>query len=141
MLSTALGFPYEYGWPLQFSDVDSNSWYAWAIAVVDKMGFLTGYEDGTFGPDDPLTYEQLVTALSAAAAWASMDGYALAQGVLNAGQELAYQDWAEWARIPARNLAQLGALPEGLTPTALVDRGTAAGMLCRLMESIGLIWD
>ena len=141
MLSTALGFPYEYGWPLQFSDVDSNSWYAWAIAVVDKMGFLTGYEDGTFGPDDPLTYEQLVTALSAAAAWASMDGYALAQGALNAGQELAYQDWAEWARIPARNLAQLGALPEGLTPTALVDRGTAAGMLCRLMENIGLIWD
>ena len=75
------------------------------------------------------------------AAWASMEGYELAQDHLNIDEELTYLGWADWAQIPARNLAELGALPEGLTPSALADRGTAAGMLCRLMESIGLIWD
>ena len=139
MLATALNLPA--GERLTFSDVSRDAWYAGAVTAVDQMGFLTGYGDGTFGPEDPLTYEQLATALSAVAAWASMDGYALAQDFLNTEEELTYWDWADWARIPARNLAELGALPEGLEPAAAADRGTAAGMLCRLMEGIGLIWD
>ena len=139
MLATALDLPA--GEKLTFSDVSGDAWYAGAVTAVDQMGFLTGYGDGTFGPEDPLTYEQLATALSAVAAWASMEGYELAQDHLNIDEELTYLDWADWAQIPARNLAELGALPEGLTPSALADRGTAAGMLCRLMESIGLIWD
>ena len=139
MLATALDLPA--GETLTFSDVSGDAWYAGAVTAVDRMGFLTGYGDGTFGPEDPLTYEQLATALSAVAAWASMDGYELAQDHLNIDEELTYWDWAGWAQVPARNLAELGALPEGLTPSALADRGTAAGMLCRLMESIGLIWD
>ena len=75
------------------------------------MGFLTGYGDGTFGPEDPLTYEQLVTALSAVAAWASMDGYALAQEGLNIDEELTIGTgpagprslpgtWPSWAPCP-----------------------------------------
>ena len=139
MLATALDLPA--GEKLTFSDVSGDAWYAGAVTAVDQMGFLTGYGDGTFGPEDPLTYEQLATALSAVAAWASMEGYELAQDHLNIDEELTYLDWADWAQIPARNLSELGALPEGLTPSALADRGTAAGMLCRLMESIGLIWD
>ena len=139
MLATALDLPA--GEKLTFSDVSGDAWYAGAVTAVDQMGFLTGYGDGTFGPEDPLTYEQLAAALSAVAAWASMDGYALAQDHLNIDEELAYLEWADWAQVPARNLAELGALPEGLTPSALADRGTAAGMLCRLMENIGLIWD
>ena len=139
MLATALDLPA--GEKLTFSDVNGEAWYAGAVTAVDQMGFLTGYGDGTFGPEDPLTYEQLAAALSAVAAWASMDGYALAQDHLNIDEELAYLEWADWAQVPARNLAELGALPEGLPPSALADRGTAAGMLCRLMENIGLIWD
>lgn len=139
MLATALNLPA--GERLTFSDVSGTAWYAGAVTAVAQMGFLSGYGDGTFGPEDPLTHEQLAAALSAVAAWASMDGYALAQDFLNIEEELTYWDWADWARIPARNLAELGALPEGLEPAAAADRGTAAGMLCRLMEGIGLIWD
>lgn len=138
MLATALDLPA--GDSLSFSDVSGDAWYAGAVAAAADMGFLTGYGDGTFGPEDPLTYEQLTTALSSVAAWASMEGYALDQEILNIDQQLAYLDWADWAQVAARNLDELGALPEGLEPAALADRGTAAGMLCRLMEQIGLIW-
>ena len=138
MLATALDLPA--GDSLSFSDVSGDAWYAGAVTAAADMGFLTGYGDGTFGPEDPLTYEQLTTALSSVAAWASMEGYALDQEILNIDQQLAYLDWADWAQVAARNLDELGALPEGLEPAALADRGTAAGMLCRLMEQIGLIW-
>lgn len=138
MLATALDLPA--GDSLSFSDVSGDAWYAGAVAAAADMGFLTGYGDGTFGPEDPLTYEQLTTALSSVAAWASMEGYALDQEILNIDQQLAYLDWADWAQVAARNLDELSALPEGLEPAALADRGTAAGMLCRLMEQIGLIW-
>ena len=138
MLATALDLPA--GDSLSFSDVSGDAWYAGAVTAAADIGFLTGYGDGTFGPEDPLTYEQLTTALSSVAAWASMEGYALDQEILNIDQQLAYLDWADWAQVAARNLDELGALPEGLEPAALADRGTAAGMLCRLMEQIGLIW-
>ncbi len=46
-----------------FSDVPSNAWFADAINWAAKEGIVTGYDENTFGPDDPLTREQLVTIL------------------------------------------------------------------------------
>lgn len=46
-----------------FLDVPADHPDAAAIAAVTHAGVLTGYGDGRFGPDDPLSREQLATVL------------------------------------------------------------------------------
>lgn len=139
MVSSALDLPSgDWG---RFSDVSSGAWYSGAVSAMADMGFFTGFGDGTFRPNDTISYEQMVTALSAVADWASMEGHDLAQQALSAQEWLNYYDYADWAQIPARNLAQMGTLLDGTAPNALVTREMAAVSLCRLMEHIGLIWD
>jgi uncharacterized repeat protein (TIGR02543 family) len=38
-----------------FSDVPASRWSATAIATLEKAGVLTGYQNGTFRPKDPIT--------------------------------------------------------------------------------------
>ena len=46
-----------------FSDVTSVHWGASYINLVYTRGLLKGYGDGKFGPDDKVTYEQLLTVM------------------------------------------------------------------------------
>ena len=46
-----------------FADVAAGSWYANAVAWAAKYGIVTGYDAATFGPNDPITREQLATIL------------------------------------------------------------------------------
>ena len=43
-----------------FSDVREEHWYNNAISTLAKAGALSGYEDGTFRPDQPITRAELV---------------------------------------------------------------------------------
>lgn len=43
-----------------FSDVDSTHWAADIIQTAYENGIINGYDDGTFRPDDDVTYEQAV---------------------------------------------------------------------------------
>ncbi len=47
--------------PIYFSDVSSNAWYYDAIAEASKLGIIEGMDDGTFAPEDNLTYAQSLT--------------------------------------------------------------------------------
>ena len=44
-------------------DVPDGQWYTDAIRWAQAEGILTGYGDGRFGPNDPLTRQDLVTIL------------------------------------------------------------------------------
>jgi len=46
-----------------FDDVVGGAWYAKAVAWGARNGVLEGYGNGKFGPDDPITREQLATML------------------------------------------------------------------------------
>ena len=48
---------------LGFSDVAGGTWYAEAVRWAASQGIVGGYGDGTFGPDDPITREQLALML------------------------------------------------------------------------------
>ena len=140
MVASALNLPASGSAPT-FTDVGADTWYAGAISAMAARGFVAGDGDGAFRPDSTITYQEIVTILSSVATWASMDGYALSQEVLTAAEWAEYYDFADWAQIPARNLAELGALVGDLAPTDNATREVAAGMLCSLMEGIHLIWD
>lgn len=66
MLSTALyrqaGSPAVNG-SAPFTDTDGESWYASAVLWAYQQGIITGYTPTRFGPDNPVTREQLVTIL------------------------------------------------------------------------------
>ncbi len=47
---------------IDFPDIQ-NHWGREAILKAAKLGLFKGYEDGTFGPNDPVTRVQLVTVL------------------------------------------------------------------------------
>ena len=46
-----------------FTDVDNGAWYAPAITWAAGSGIVGGYGDGTFGPNDNITREQLAVML------------------------------------------------------------------------------
>ncbi len=41
-----------------FSDVPDEYWAAGQIASLAEQGVINGFEDGSFGPEEPVTYEQ-----------------------------------------------------------------------------------
>lgn len=43
----------------EYSDVEAGRWSENVIAAVSAAGIMTGYEDGTFRPDQPVTREEL----------------------------------------------------------------------------------
>lgn len=47
----------------RFPDVSPSAWYADAVDYVADRGYMTGYDGGGFGPDDPLTRAQLATVI------------------------------------------------------------------------------
>ncbi len=46
-----------------FSDVPSGSWYAGYVNLAYENGLINGYGNGTFGPEDCVTYGQAATIL------------------------------------------------------------------------------
>ena len=48
---------------LDFSDVAGEAWYTKAVRWAASQGIVSGYGDGTFGPNDPITREQLAVML------------------------------------------------------------------------------
>lgn len=48
---------------MQFSDVAVDAWYAEAIRWAASEGLVLGYDDGTFGVDNPITLEQMALIL------------------------------------------------------------------------------
>lgn len=47
-----------------FSDVEASAWYAEAISQMTGFSLLSGYADGTFQPDAPITRAEFATILS-----------------------------------------------------------------------------
>lgn len=44
-----------------FSDIAPSAWYNGYVNLAYAKGIINGYGNGTFGPDDPITYGQLAT--------------------------------------------------------------------------------
>ena len=47
-----------------FSDVPKDAWYSLAIATLAELGIITGYEDGTFQPNKPITRAEFAVVAS-----------------------------------------------------------------------------
>lgn len=103
-----------------FPDVEAGTWYTQAVAWAAEEGIVLGYENGRFGPEDPVTREQLATLLFRYAKYQGYDtsGRSSLSGYTDAAQISSY------ARTTMAWAVDTGLLT-GRTQTTLVPGGTA----------------
>ena len=103
-----------------FPDVEAGTWYTQAVAWAAEEAIVLGYDDGSFGPKDPITREQLAALLYRYAQYQGYDtsGRASLSGYADAVQVSPY------ARTAMAWAVDTG-LFTGRTQTTLVPGGTA----------------
>jgi len=119
-----------------FQDVPANQWYANAVAWAAENGIVSGYGNGRFGPDDPITREQLATILYRYAnqkgydtsASASLSGFSDSASVSGYAQEA-----LSWA-VGAKLVSGMGA--NALNPAGTATRAQVATILMRFCENL-----
>ncbi len=118
----------------KFTDVDANEWYGAPVAWAAENGIVTGYSETTFGPNDPVTREQLAAILYRYAVYKGMSAVTLEQNpsrFTDADQISAYA-------VPAMNWAVGKGLINGadgkLSPKASATRAQVAAIIHRYLE-------
>ena len=116
-----------------FSDVPSSAWYAKAVTWASKKGVASGYSNGTFGPNNQLTREQMVTILYNVAGRPATNTSALAQ-FNDRGQVAAYAvNGFSWA---VSNKVVSGTSNTTLSPRGTATRAQVAVILIRYLENV-----
>ena len=125
------------GDPMSFDDVAAGMWYTEAVRWAHRAGIVEGYSNGKFGPNDPITREQLAAILWR---YAKYKGYDVSVGERT--NLLGYEDASEISQyaIPAMQWACGSGLMEGdgvkLTPKTAATRAQAAALFQRFRESL-----
>lgn len=123
-----------------FDDVDGGDWFAGAVGAAVEAGIVTGYEDGTFRPNERVTREQMAAMIARALAFA---GYADTDAD---GRTPAFADEREigaWAKPAIAAAAKAGIVtgqPDGtFDPAANATRAQAATMLKRMLVALSFL--
>ena len=117
-----------------FSDVGSGAYYADAVEWANTRGIVTGYGDGSFGPDNTITRQQLAVMLYRYARAMGYDTSATTSlaGYADAGQVSGYAAEAmAWAN--AEGLVN-GTSASTLSPNASATRAQVATILMRFCQ-------
>ena len=123
---------------MNYTDVAQGQWCSEAIRWATSEGVVTGYGNGLFGTNDPITREQLATMLWR---YAQTEGYDVSIG--EDTNILSYTDVADLSEyaIPAMQWAVGAGIINGtgdgstLSPQGQATRAQAAVMLMRFCEN------
>ncbi len=74
VLVRALGIRGDAGSSVQFTDVSGSEWYAPYTAAAAAAGLFIGYGDGTFGPERPVTRQEIAAVLVRAGEFTAASG-------------------------------------------------------------------
>ncbi|MBQ3404592.1 MAG: S-layer homology domain-containing protein [Oscillospiraceae bacterium] len=121
--------------PLSFADVPEGTWYTEAVRWAAQEHIVDGYSPESFGPDDPITREQLATILYRSAlrqgadaeSSAELDGFADADTV---------SPWAAEAMRWAVGAGLINGMGDGsLSPRTQASRAQVAAIIMRFSEN------
>ena len=122
---------------MDFDDVDPAAYYAEAIRWATTEGIAGGYGGGLFGPDDPITREQLAVMLHR---YAQHEGYDVSIGedtnILSYADAFTVSEYAVSALQWACGAGIISGTGDGstLTPQGEATRAQAATVLMRFCE-------
>ena len=119
-----------------FADVSAGQYYAGAVAWANENDIVNGYGSGAFGPDDPITREQMASVLYR---YAQLKGYDIAASGNLAGF-FDYGNVSPYAANPMRwavgNSLISGMGDNMLAPEESSTRAQAAAILTRFCENV-----
>ena len=118
-----------------FSDVDSDAYYAAAVTWAAKNNIVSGYDSGKFGPNDPITREQLAAILYR---YASAQSYDVSKtGDLSSFSDVSkVSSYAKTALAWANGSGLItGTNNQTLNADGTADRSQLAAILMRFCES------
>ena len=121
---------------MPFADVDQASWYAEAVRWAASCGIVTGYDNGNFGPNDPITREQLAAILYRCATYRQEDTSIGADtNILSFTDAASVSEYA----VPALQWACGAGILQGadgaLLPAHPATRAQTAAMLARYLKN------
>lgn len=121
-----------------FLDVEDGQWYSDAIVWASANNIVSGYGNGMFGPDDPVTREQMATILYR---YAQFKGYPTTSST-DLSKYTDLELLSTWAQEPMK-WANVFGIITGTTATTLNPQGNAtraemAAMLMRFCENIAV---
>ncbi len=120
--------PQSYGYT-SFGDVKGNAWYADSIRWAAEQGIVSGYGNGSFGPDDQISREQLAVML-----W-KYAGKPSSHTSLNFTDAALVSDFAQDAmKWAVENGIISGTGYHALSPKDTATRAQVAAMLMHFME-------
>ena len=122
-----------------FTDVEAGRWYADAITWAAENGIFAGYSMDKFGPDDPITREQLAAIFYRYADYKGCD--MTAKGELDKFRDAGkVSDYARAAMQWAVGSGLIQGKPDGvLDPQGTATRAEIAAMLHRFIEKYELV--
>lgn len=124
---------------MTFDDVAEGDWYAEAVRWGASEGVVNGYSAEEFGPNDPITREQMAAMLSKYAAYKGIDVSDRADLSVYT-DEGSISDWA----YEVLSWANAEGMITGMTETTLVPQGNAtraqvAAILMRFCQAYDII--
>lgn len=137
-----------------FSDVSSSAWYADAVYTMSSLGFISGYGNGKFGPNDPLTEDAFITIIGRMAAYLNWDlgTWVKAYETAGATKDASVTKFADWAEPYAYMLCRtqqtgvtgqyqplLYADLKQITPSAKVTRSQAGASLYTILTYLNIL--
>lgn len=120
-----------------FTDVTAGAWYTDAVAWCAHYGVVTGYSTGAFGPDDPITREQLCLMLQRFAALLGREAAGPADGLKSFSDAASVSPWAQSAMVWAVDSGIItGDGANALNPQGTASRAETAVMLWRFIKTL-----
>lgn len=115
-----------------FSDVAAGAWYAPAVAWAKENGYISGYPDGTFKPNQTVTREDFCTIMSR---------YLQKQGVTYTTKTVTFADESQIAGYAKEHVAYCAGIGlvngvgnDKFDPKAGTKRAEAATIMVRLVQ-------
>ncbi|QWU16632.1 2',3'-cyclic-nucleotide 2'-phosphodiesterase/5'-or 3'-nucleotidase, 5'-nucleotidase family [Paenibacillus sophorae] len=139
LITRALGLEAVDG-TADFTDVSPSKWYAGAIRTASAAGLISGYPNGSFHPDSPITRQEIAAILSKATkhTGTSLPGQMETLGIFKDSSAIAV-----WSRKSAAEMAAAGIIqgtPDGFfAPGQTATRAEAAVMLEKTLKVLKFI--
>ena len=120
-----------------FLDVPADQYYADAVAWAAENGIVGGYGNGKFGPNDPITREQMAAILYRYAQYKGMTAVTLEENLIGFSDQEQVSGYAVQAMNWAVGQELISGMGDGtLNPQGNATRAQVAVILTRFCENI-----
>ena len=124
----------------KFKDVETTEWYYNGVQIASEYGIISGYEDGTFRPDNKITREEAMAIIARSMNYTKLEANS-SKTALNG-----YKDASKVSDYAKDSVAKCivsgvvtGRKADVLAPKANITRAEAAAIIQKLLKSSDLI--